>query len=112
MPASNVDAEREEERERSSATRELPAELRGQRVMTKLFAMAHEIRREGREPTRVHLSAVDELVLVASAEPTFGSAGARAVGAGRESWRAFLTSYLRSRVDMDIVFDAPDTLVT
>lgn len=79
--------------------------------MTKLFALAHEVRQTGREPTCVHLSAADELVLSASAEHTFGSGAGRAVAAGYGAWRAFLTNYLRGHVDMDIVFDAPETTV-
>lgn len=101
-----------DERELSSATKEIPPELRGRRVMTRLYVMADELRTTGHEPTRVHLSSDDEALLRASAEQTFGAAGLVAVHAGTAVWRAFLHEWFRLTVGFVLVLDASDTRVT
>lgn len=98
-----------DERERSSGAKEIPAELRGRRVMTRFYVMADELRRSGLEPTRVHLSNDDEAALRESAEHTFGAAGLVAARAGVGVWRAFLHEWFRSTVQLAVVLDALET---
>lgn len=101
-----------DERELSSATKEIPPELRGRRVMTRLYVMADELRVTGREPSTVHLSNDDEALLRDSAEQTFGSAGRVAVRAGVAVWRAFMHEWFRVTVGLVLVLDASETRVT
>jgi hypothetical protein len=101
-----------DERERSSGTTEIPIELRGRRVMTRLFVLVDELKTRGLTPSVVHLSAQDEFALFASAEQTFGQAGLGAARASNEAWRGFLHTYFRDRVDLGLVLDAPETRVT
>ena len=105
------DVERDE-RELSSATKELPPELRGRRVMTRLYVMADELRAMGCEPTTVHLSKDDETLLRESAELTFGGAALVAVRAGVGVWRGFLREWFRRTVALELVLDARETHVT
>lgn len=99
------------EREPSSATKEVPPELRGRRIMTRLLALETELRARGVEPRTVHLSSEDEAVLFENGEHTFG----RWEAAARESqgaWRDYLKAWFRSTVQLDVAFDARETRVS
>lgn len=97
---STVDAQ-----ERSSATREIPVELRGRRVMTRLVALVMELREQGTRPTAVHLTLDDESRLFESASETFGQPGAEATQAAGTAWRGFLVRWMREQVELDVGFD-------
>ena len=86
-----------DKRERSSATREVPPELRGRRVMTRLLGLAIELREAGAEPTTVHLSVDGETFLFDSAEETFSAPGAEAAAAGAATWRSFVARWMQER---------------
>jgi hypothetical protein len=101
-----------EARERSSATREIPPELRGRRVMTRLLALVVELREQGTEARTIHLSLADEVVLFESAGNTFGPPGEEAAGTSAAAWREFLVAWMRGRVDLAVVFDASETRVS
>jgi hypothetical protein len=89
----------------------VPLELRGRRVMTRLFGMAAELRAQGIEPTAVELSGDDELHLFGSAEPTFGATGAEATTRGLDGWRAFLVHFFDHTMKLQLTFDAEETKV-
>jgi hypothetical protein len=97
--------------ERSSATKEIPRELRGRRVLTRLAGLASELREQGREPRVVHLTGIDESAMLDSASDTFGPSGLEAAREGREAWRAFLANWLRVSTALALVFDAAETRV-
>lgn len=79
--------------------------------MTRLFAMAAELRASGVEPHVVELSEADEERLFESVEPTFGAAGVEAAQRGRDAWREFLVHWFEHTVKLALTFDTADTLV-
>jgi hypothetical protein len=99
-------------RERSSATKEIPRELRGRRVLTRLAALSSELRETGAEPTTLHLTAGDEAAMRESAGDTFGPAGGEAAMASQAAWRAFFENWMRVTTKLVVVFDEPETRVS
>jgi hypothetical protein len=95
----------------ASAPRAVPIELRGRRVMTRLFTLAADLRASGVEPHEVLLARDDEQHLLLSAEPTFGPAAAEASARGELAWRAFLTTWFAHTVKLALHFDAESTAV-
>jgi hypothetical protein len=95
----------------ASAPRVVPIELRGRRVMTRLFTMAAELRASGVEPQAVTLTRDDEQHLFHSAEATFGPAAAEAAKAGEVVWREFLVTWFKSTVKLALTCDAAATTV-
>ncbi|MFO0684716.1 MAG: hypothetical protein U0234_21850 [Sandaracinus sp.] len=93
----------------SSATREVPVELRGRRVMTRLLSRIADRRALGVEARSIALSEEDEVSLRDSAGHTFGAAGADAAARGKAAFRAFLVTWLASTVELELTFDAVET---
>lgn len=93
----------------SSATREVPVELRGRRVMTRLLARIADRRALGVEVHTIALAEEDEVSLRDSAGHTFGAAGAEAASRGKAAFRAFLVTWLASTVELSLTFDAAET---
>lgn len=93
----------------SSATREVPVELRGRRVMTRLLSRIADRRAVGQEVHTIALSDEDERSLRDSAGHTFGAAGADAATRGKAAFRGFLVTWLATTVELAVTFDAVDT---
>ena len=95
----------------ASSPRAVPLELRGRRVMTRLFTLAADLRAAGVEPQAVTLMREDEEHLFRAAEATFGPAAAEAASRGELAWRAFLVTWFTHTVKLSVTFDAATTSV-